>query len=54
MESLFLSILYIIIIKNLAEITKNFALYEKLLTVILFKFKIIYIIKLFNKVIIKA
>ena len=54
MESLFLSILYIIIIKNLAEITKNFALYEKLLTVILFKYKIIYIIKLFNKVIIKV
>lgn len=54
MESLFLSILNIITYNALAEMTKKSLYYKKLLTDKRFKYKIKYIIKLFNKVIIKV
>ena len=54
MESLFLSILNIITYNALAEMTKKSLYYKKSLTDKRFKYKIKYIIKLFNKVIIKV
>ncbi len=54
MESLFLSILNIITYNALAEMTKKSLYYKKSLTDKRFKYKIKYIINLFNKVIIKV